>query len=364
MMLTPTVLLRLLGLLIVMGASATLDAQPARVRAEEYARTAIALIDSGQIDRAIGLLDSAIALDPKQISYRYEKSYAYLLKEDYRKGLATIEPTLSETGATELFFQLAAAHHGVAGDTASARAVLRRGIERFPSAGALYADLGNLDAAAGEYERAVISYENGIVAQPSYPENYYRAALILMSSSEPIWGIVYGETFMNLERQTERTTQIGELLVRTYRGTISADGDSTFAVRFSDKTATLQVSGSGDPKAMMELMSRPEWLYEMTAMQALSVSDHCRKQGLTLDCLNQFRTEFTRRWFNQKLEEKFPSRLFEWHRLLLDLGYLDEYNYWLLGAGAPEEFYAWVEANPETFDLFQKWFRVNGMSMR
>jgi tetratricopeptide (TPR) repeat protein len=354
----------LLATFLMIAVAPALLAQTGGTQAEAYARTAIELMESGQIDRAITLLDSAIDLDPTELSYRYEKAYAYLLKKDYNRGVAIIEPLLRDTAATELFFHLAAAMHNARGDTSYAAGTLRRGLERFPSSGMLYNELGNMSAAAGSYPEAVVLYERGMEVQPPFPDNYYRAALILLSSSEPIWGIVYGEMFMNLERQTERTQQMSDLLLKTYRRTIEAGGDSLFAVRFSAKTSVLQTTGSNDPQAMLEAMRQPEWIFEMTAMQALSLSDHCRKQGVSLDCLDQFRTEFVRRWFDEKHDLSFPSRLFTWHRTLLDLGYFDEYNHWLLGAGDPDAFYAWVEKDPESFEHFQKWFRVNGMSMR
>jgi tetratricopeptide (TPR) repeat protein len=352
----------LLSIVALCASSAAAQPAGARERARELARAAVEQTDAGQYERARALLDSAIALDPSESSYRYEKAYAYYLGGDYTHSISILGPLLADTSATELYFDLAADAYQAMGDTATVRATLARGVERLAHAGSLFARLGTIEATAGRYQEAVALYERGMHAAPMYPENYYRAALILMSSSEPIWGLVYGEIFMNLERESQRTHQIGALLLETYRSAIHAGGDSTFSVRFSESTSALQVSGSSDPNVMVDAMARPEWLYEMTALQALSVSDHCRKQGVTIDCLSQLRTEFVRRWFNQKLDERMPSPLFDWQRTLLDVGYLEEYNYWLLGAGDPDEFYAWVERDPQRFELFQKWFRVNGMS--
>jgi tetratricopeptide (TPR) repeat protein len=352
----------LLGALLAIASAAT--AQSARERAEELARTAVEAMDDGRIIHAIALLDSAIALDRHELSYRYEKGYALLLNHDYPGGLAVIEPLLGDTAATDYYYQLAAALRTAQGDSIAAVAVLKAGIERFPGSGLLHLELGSRAEAAGSFHEAVAIYERGMRAQPAYPDNYYRAALILANSSERIWGLIYGEMFMNLERESERTQRMGALLLETYRKAIEVGGDSAFALHFSQQMTALHAAGPVRSDAMLEAMARPEWLYEMTAMQAIPVSDHCRKQGVTLDCLDQFRTEFTRRWFDQKLDEKLASPLFEWHRLLLELGYFDEYNHWLLGAGDPQEFYTWVESQPEAFELFQKWFRVNGMVIR
>ncbi|HVK38976.1 MAG TPA: hypothetical protein VNA88_10620 [Candidatus Kapabacteria bacterium] len=335
-----------------------------RERAEELARRAVEAMDAGQLDRALTLLDSAIKLDRTEPAYRYEKAYALLLKRDYSGGLAVVEPLLADTTATDYYYQLAAALHTGRGDSAASIAVLRAGLEHFPRSGPLHFEIGSRAEAAGDLVGAVTAYEQGMRAQPAYPENYYRAALILAGSSERIWGLIYGEMFMNLERQTERTARMGTVLLETYRRSIAVGGDTSFQIRFSERMRALHVIGTEKTTEMVEAMGRPEWLFEMTAMQALAVSDACRAQGVTLDCLDQFRTEFNRRWFAQRLDTKFASPLFDWHKLLIDLGYFDEYNHWLLGAGDPDEFYAWVDANPEAFELFQKWFRVNGMVMR
>lgn len=335
-----------------------------RESANIIAARAIAEMDAGNADRAIEMLDSAIILVPDELSFRYEKAYAYYVKKDFESALAAITPYLEDSTATDLFFQLASTLSIARDDTIAAVATLTNGLERFPKSGRLHLERGNIDAMSGRYQTAVEHYEEGMRVEPAFASNYYRATLILANSSEPLWGIVYGEMFMNLERATERTAEIGVLLYNTYRRTISAGGDSTFAVRFSTNTSTAHLKGEGRPEQILDEMSRPEVLYELTAMQSLAVSDYCRKSGVKIDCLDQFRTEFTRRWFGQNLHEKFPSRLFDWHKLLIDLGYFDEYNHWLLGAGDPESFYAWVDEHAAEFDLFQKWFRVNGMSMR
>jgi tetratricopeptide (TPR) repeat protein len=338
--------------------------QTPHARAEELARRAVEAMDKGQIDRALTLLDSAIMLDRAEPAYRYEKGYALLRKGDFAAGLAVVEPLLADTSAADYYYQLAAALHTGRSDSTASITVLRAGIARFPSSGPLHYELGTRAEAAGDFIGAVTAYEQGMRAQPAYPENYYRAALILAGSSERIWGLIYGEMFMNLERQTERTARMGAVLLETYRRSIGVGGDTSFQIRFSERMRALHVIGKEKTAEMIEAMGRPEWLFEMTAMQALAVSDHCRARGVTLDCLDQFRTEFNRRWFAQSLDEKFASPLFDWHKLLIELGYFDEYNHWLLGAGDPDEFYAWVDSKPEAFDLFQKWFRVNGMVVR
>ena len=56
-----------------------------------------------------------------------------------------------------------------------------------------------------EYSIALNYYEKGIEIDPKFPSNYYRAALLYDYSDHEIWGLIYGELFMDLEPNTKRT---------------------------------------------------------------------------------------------------------------------------------------------------------------
>ena len=72
-------------------------------------------------------------------------------------------------------------------------------------------------AKALEIMQAIPYYEKGIEMAPEYPSNYYRLARIYCNSENEIWGVIYGEIFMNLERNTQRTREISALLYQTYQ---------------------------------------------------------------------------------------------------------------------------------------------------
>ena len=54
-------------------------------------------------------------------------------------------------------------------------------------------------------------------------------------------------------------------------------------------------------------------------------------RGITTEVLTMIRTRFILEWF-EKYAPKFPFRLFDYQRQLLQEGMFDAYNQWLFGA--------------------------------
>ena len=54
-----------------------------------------------------------------------------------------------------------------------------------------------------------------------FPSNFYRLALLYLSSSDKLSGLIYAEIFMNLKRSTQRTKEMSKLIYETYKGAIT-----------------------------------------------------------------------------------------------------------------------------------------------
>ncbi len=68
-----------------------------------------------------------------------------------------------------------------------------------------------------DYNKALTYFEKGIEVAPNYSSNYYWCARLYCNSTEEVWGMIYGEIFMNLERNSKRTAEISKLLFDTYK---------------------------------------------------------------------------------------------------------------------------------------------------
>jgi hypothetical protein len=74
--------------------------------------------------------------------------------------------------------------------------------------------------------------------------------------------------------------------------------------------------------------------------------------GVTPDALTVLRTRFILEWFD-KYADRFPFRLFEYHRQLLKSGLFDTYNQWIFGAAKDlNAFQGWTSLHPEDYNKF------------
>jgi hypothetical protein len=97
----------------------------------------------------------------------------------------------------------------------------------------IYQMLGNCYDMNKEPVKAIESYEKGIEVQPAYSSNYYRAAKIYLNTTDEIWGMIYGELFMNIEWNSQRKKEISKMLFNTYKNEIKFTSDSSFSLSLS-----------------------------------------------------------------------------------------------------------------------------------
>ncbi|UKI17533.1 MAG: tetratricopeptide repeat protein [Bacteroidales bacterium] len=106
------------------------------------------------------------------------------------------------------------------GNDRKAEKIYRRGLKAFPHSGALHMELGALAFKDKRYDEALMYFERGIELDPSYPDNYWRAAGIYLSSPESVWGMIYGEIYMNMVCNGEQNMEVSRLLAEAYDSNI------------------------------------------------------------------------------------------------------------------------------------------------
>ncbi len=92
-------------------------------------------------------------------------------------------------------------------------------------------------------------------------------------------------------------------------------------------------------------------IYETTMLLAMTDLEEVDLVGL-----NKIRTAFIEIYFENDSRKEDPDLLFGWHKELIEKGYFEAYNYWLLGQGNPEEIEQWLGENEYQFNEFIKWF--------
>ncbi|HEX2963606.1 MAG TPA: tetratricopeptide repeat protein [Ignavibacteriales bacterium] len=320
-------------------------------KAHSTALKAVKIMDQGDLETAITMLNESCKLDPEKPDYRFELGYAYYLKKDFGKSIETLKQTLTMKDISDQYYQMLGNILDESGKRDSALGIYQKGLEKFPNSGRLYLEMGSMQK--DSLQKALEYYEKGIQADPGFPSNYYRAAKLFCASTERVWGVLYGEIFMNMERGSDRTEEISKLLFDTYSAGIKFESDSTIQISFSKNgSATMKDDGSAG--------RLPFGLGVFEPLIAMSITG---EKGISLESLSRIRTNFVKRYFAENYNQNYKNVLYDWHKALIDNGYFDSYNHWLLMAGASDEFDIWQEANKEKFGEFINWFKSHQLKI-
>lgn len=330
-----------------------------RKKALELKQSAIEIMDNGDPDRAISMLETAQKTDPDNHIYLYEIGYAYYIKKDFSKAIATFRKTTTYPDVTDQCYQMLGNAYDDNGQRAKAREAYAEGIKKFPGAGRLYMEYGLTYQIEKEYDKALGMYEKGVQAEPGYPSNYYRLAKLFAGTKERIWTVFYGELFMNIERGTPRTQEMSQLLFEAYQRSITFDPDSANKLKLDMASNVINF----DPKAKLRIPFGI--VYTMDFIVGLApLGESQKKKEVTIAMLANARATCTDLWFNQRKQDKdYPNILLDFQKLLKDKGWLDAYTYWLLMKGKEDEFVQWRDANREKFDAFADWFKDHPLQL-
>lgn len=317
--------------------------------AKQKGKEAIKLEDEGKFDEALKLLDEAQKLDPDNIAYPYEATYAYYSQKKYDKVITVLEKLKDRPDTFDRLYQLLGNSYDMVQKQDKAIAVYEEGLKKFPNSGCLYLERGVIPLVKKEYNEALKFFEKGIDAEPGFPSNYFWAAKLYCGSENEMWGMIYGEIFMNLERNSQRTSEISKLLYDTYRSEIKFPSPDKATVSFN-KQMTMQVDDIKNNKLP----------YGMVYEAMLSIGIVGEKE-INLASLNNIRANFLKAYNKNNFEKKYPNVLFEYQNKVQAAGHLEAYNYWILMKGDEPAFTVWQQANKSKWDAFAQWFMSNGL---
>jgi tetratricopeptide (TPR) repeat protein len=348
-------LITTIGLILLFALGQIAYGQSNQEKALAKGREAVKLEDQGKYDEAIKLLEEAQKLDPQSTMYPYELAYSYYSKDNYKKAAKYLEGIVKRPEADDQVYQLLGNCYDNMGKSDKALETYDKGLKIFPKSGKLYLEKGNVFWKKKEYGKAMPFYEQGIEADPRFPSNYYRAARLYCASTEEVWGMIYGEIFMNLERNTKRTAEISKLLYDTYKSQIKFIGDTSFSVSFS-QNATISIEELTDTSKIK--LPFGIGVYEPTLMMSM-----IKEKTVDINSLDRIRQNFVEIYYNNGNDKKYPNILFEFQHQLLQEGYLEAYNHWILMKGDEDGFGKWHDENLEKWDNFVKWFTENPMEV-
>ncbi|HVU56374.1 MAG TPA: tetratricopeptide repeat protein [Puia sp.] len=326
-------------------------------QARQLKQEAVQIMDNGDPDKAITLLESAQKLDPDDHSYLYEIGYALYLKKDYSKAVDVFKKTTKYPDVTDQCYQMLGNAYDMNGQRNKARDAYADGLKKFPAAGRLYMESGLLDMIEKDYNKAAASWEKGIQVQPDYPSNYYRLTKLFAQTTDRLWAIFYGELFMNIERNTDRTAEISQILFKLYKASITFS-DTSNAIKVDLANSNI----SFDPKKGLKIPFHI--VYPMDFAIAVTPAALAPKKEVNIALLSRTRVNLVDIWFNkQKHNNQYPNILLDFHRTLEEKGMLEAYNYWILMKGDEGEFTQWRDSHRKEFDAFAAWFNDNPLQL-
>lgn len=317
--------------------------------AKEKGIEAVKLMDDGHIESGIELLEEACKLDSKNFIYPYEMAYAYYLKKDYKEAVGILKKLEKHKGVNDLVYQLLGNSYDNLGNRKEALKTYERGLRKFPQSGKLYLEMGIVQLHEEKYDKALDCFEKGINVDPAFSSNYFWAAKLFCSSDEEVWGMIYGELFMNLERNSKRTVEVSKMLYDTYKNEIKVVGDTALSVSFSKNNVIAVPDNIENFRIPFGI-----GIYEPTIL--LSSAGY---KEVNMQTLSDIRAKFIDLYFQKGYNRRYPNVLFEYQKKIKDSGHMEAYNYWILMQGDKYEYMNWEMANQEKWNAFIDWFGKN-----
>ena len=311
-----------LPFLLILTSLSTFAQSPDSKTLQETAKT---FTRQGDYANAVVVLTGAVQKDPQNIELLKDLSFNYYLQRDYAKGLNIARSLTERPDADVQCYQMTGMFYKAIDDPKECEKLYKAGIKRFPRSGVLYNEYGEMLWARQDYS-AIKQWEKGIEIDPNYSSNYHNASKHYFMTYDKVWGILYGEIFINLESYSRRTPEIKELLLEGYKK-LFTDGD------------LLKNQNTKSP-------------FVLAYLNTLSKLSPVVAQGITTESLTVLRTKFVLAWF-EKYPAGFPFRLFDYQRQLLKDGLFDAYNEWIFGATENlPSFQAWSNTHSDEYNRF------------
>ena len=295
----------------------------------ENART---FMHQGDFDNAIIVLNRALQLDKNNLEMQKDLAMSYYYKRDYQKALDEVKILLDRDDADVVSYQIAGNVYKALEEVKDCERVYREGLKKFPNSGPLYSEYGELLWAKKDFS-AIDLWEKGIRLDPACAGNYYNAARYYFYTTDKVWSLVYGEIFVNMENLSERGVAMKQLLFDAYKQKLFADANIM---------AGQEKNRNEFSKAFLDCMGKQS----SVAMR-----------GISTETLTMIRTRFILEWFD-KYASRFPYKLFDYERQLIQGGMFNAYNEWLFGTVENLSAYDnWTKNHDDeykNFNAFQK----------
>lgn len=300
------------------------------------------LLNEGKTNQAIGIFRQCIPKAPGRLPLYRDLGQALNGIGKFSGALTVVEPMIRQGKADEKTYQVASFAHLKMKNEKKARTTLEDGLEKFPNSASLYCELGNFHDANNDHKDAVKNWLIALEKDPNYSLCYYELAKEMTRIENWQWCVLFGEIFVNLERQTERTKEMKKIIF---------DGYKKMFDNYFEKGLYKKKKGNA-PLDFDEQIS-------LTYQQLTPVMN----DGISTENLTMARTRLVMEWtLNQN--NKFPFTLFSYLNQMIREGNFDAYNQWLFGAQeSQQQFDKWIDFHKTAMPNLATWMENNKLSL-
>lgn len=316
--------------------------QYAQSEAQTYFQTATKHAEKGEYKDASKYFKKAHKADKQNDEYRYQLALSYYRQSKFEDAIEYLQTIIQQPQEKIEYYRLLANAHDLNGDYTQSVKILKKALKQFPTEAELYFDWGVIELLREKPQAALDRWEQGIKTDPNYPDNYYWAAKTYATSNEPLWTLLYGEMFMNIERNGgDRFNEIAKLVLNTY-------------LRVANDTLAT-------PELLLERKkSNPfeKGHYELQGILAKNQSaDVTSLSNNHIQAVIEYRKLFLDLWL-QSFHEKYPTPLYSYHQQLSESGHFEAYNYWLFNQANIRDYNIWMQTfeGKKGFQNFMSWY--------
>lgn len=294
---------------------------------------------------AILVYNQLAQLEPRNLIFRRELAFTYYLGGDMSRATQVITPLLRAPEADEATFLTASQIFNARSMRKAAVDAIERGIKKFPKSGILYSEYGKLFSEDKKYKKAEAAWENGVKYEPNFHMNYYHLAKSYFVSKRPLWALLYGETFINMERYSQRTEEVKKIVFDSYKQLIA----NSQLDRYTSESELKKINRSKSD-------------FEKKTSKIFTDLSNVVMGGVDINNVVMMRTRFLLRWMQVEKQE-YPFELFEFLNNMISSGHFESYNQWLFGKASGEAAYIdWVKNNSEQYSNFEQFYQNNRFS--
>lgn len=317
--------------------------------------SAVYLMDNGQPEVALKMLDGLCKKYPDNYVMNYERLFACYKKGDYKRVVKDGKKLFNYPDASSLCYHLVGNALDYMKKTDEALAIYDEGIKRFPDSGNLYLEKGNIYASSQLYGEAIDCYSKGVEVDPTFPSNYYWLAKLYAMSTEPLWGILYGEVAYNIDPNRSHATEISKIIYDLFVENVKLSGDSGKVTLTKRNTVIIDTIEHN-------VFIPFELSYEVGISKALPaiIQDKGEQGSLSIMQIAELRKSAVD-FIDTVASGRYNVSIVDFHRKLIESGNWLPYNMWLLRYGAPQEYQAWADSaeGEAQYMQFLEWMEDN-----